>query len=218
MRDLIAQGYIGNVLSVTMAMISPGMPERAKSKAWEAKLSGGVSALTIRGMHSIDPLCMCVGEFTEVSGRVSTQIKQWKLTDTGEMIDVEVPDNVMVHGVVASGAVVSAHIATVPTATPGFRMEIYGTDGALVVSTPGAPQRDANKLMGAKGQGPARADGCAGELRRSPGRYASGPAAQRRGAVSAVGQGDPRRRQRRARLSSTRSKRHRLMDAIAQNR
>jgi len=42
------------------------------------------------------------------------------------MIEVDVPDNVMIHGAVATGAVVSAHIATVPTATPGFGMEIYG--------------------------------------------------------------------------------------------
>jgi predicted dehydrogenase len=54
--------------------------------------------------------------------------------------------------VVAGGGVVSAHIATVPTATPGFRMEIYGRNGALHVSTPGAVQRDANKLSGAKGR------------------------------------------------------------------
>jgi predicted dehydrogenase len=141
------------VLAVTMAMISPGVPERAKSKTWEAKLSGGVSALTIRGMHSIDPMCMCVGELTELKSRVSTRVKQWKISDTEEMIDVEVPDNVMLHGVVEGGAVVSAHVGTMPTATPGFRMEIYGTDGALSVSTPGAPQRDANKLTGAKGRG-----------------------------------------------------------------
>jgi predicted dehydrogenase len=152
-RDLIKEGYIGDVLAVTMAMISPGLPERTQSKTWEAKLSGGVSALTIRGMHSLDALTMCVGEFTEISGRVSTQIKQWKVVDTGEMIDVEVPDHVMVHGVAASGAVVSAHIATVPATTPGFRMEIYGSNGALHVSTPGAVQRDANALMGAQGRG-----------------------------------------------------------------
>jgi predicted dehydrogenase len=153
-RDLIAQGYVGDVLAVTMAMISPGIPERAKSKAWEAKLSGGVSALTIRGMHSIDPMCMCVGEFTELSSRVATQVKEWKITDTGESITVEVPDNVMLYGVVETGALVSAHIATMPTATPGFRMEIYGSGGALQVTTPGAPQRDANKLTGAKGRAP----------------------------------------------------------------
>lgn len=153
-RDLLLQGYIGDVLAVTMAMISPGVPERAQSKLWEAKLAGGVSALTIRGMHSLDALCMCVGEFTGISARLATQIRQWKVVDTGEMADVEVPDNVMVHGVVANRAIVSAHIATVPSATPGFRMEIYGRNGALHVSTPGAVQRDANALSGAQGRAP----------------------------------------------------------------
>jgi len=105
-------------------------------------------------MHSLDALCMCVGEFTEISGRISTQIRQWKVVETGEMIDVDVPDNVMIHGAVATGAVVSAHIATVPTATPGFRMEIYGREGALHVSTPGAVQRDANALAGSLGRAP----------------------------------------------------------------
>ena len=152
-RDLVAQGHIGEVLAVNMAMISTNPPERASSKLWEAKQSGGVSALTIRGMHSLDALCMCVGEFVELTGRVSTRIKQWKVIETGESVDVEVPDQVMVHGVVASGAVVSAHIANVPTAAPGFRMEIFGRDGVLHVQTPGAPQRDANVLNGSTGRG-----------------------------------------------------------------
>jgi len=153
-RDLIANGHIGDVLSVTMAMISPGQPERARAKLWETKLAGGVSALTIRGMHSLDALCLCVGELTEISARIATRIPQWKVSGTDEMVDVEVPDTVMVHGVAASGALVSAHIATVPTATPGFRMEIYGRRGVLHVTTPGAVQRDANALAGAQGTAP----------------------------------------------------------------
>ena len=151
-RDLIADRHIGDVLSVTMSMMSPGVPERATSKLWERELSGGISALTVRGMHSLEALCLCAGEFADVSSRVTTRIKQWRVIETGEMVDVEVPDNVAVAGTLRSGAVVSAHIATVPTATPGFRMEIYGSDGVLHVSTGGAPQRDANKLLGAKGR------------------------------------------------------------------
>ena len=153
-RDLIAQGYVGEVLAVTMAMISPGLPERAKSKVWEREIAGGVSALTIRGMHSMEALCVCVGEFAELTGRVSTQIKQWRVVGTDELVDVEVPDNVIVAGTLQSGAAVSAHIATVPGPTPGFRLEIYGRDGMLHVSTSGAPQRDANRIMGARGKGP----------------------------------------------------------------
>jgi predicted dehydrogenase len=152
-RDLLAQGHVGEVLAVNMAMISSTPAERAKSKVWEAKRSGGVSALTIRGMHSLDALCMCVGEFVELSGRVSTRVRQWKVVETGESVDVEVPDQVMVHGVVTGGAVVSAHIATVPTAAPGFRMEIFGREGVLHVATRGAVQRDANLLTGATGRG-----------------------------------------------------------------
>jgi len=153
-RDLVAQRYIGDVLSVTMAMISPGVPERARSKLWERELAGGVSALTVRGMHSLEALCLCVGELAEVSGRVTTQIKRWRVTETGEYVDVEVPDDVVVSARLAGRAAVSAHIATVPSATPGFRMEIYGSEGALTVATGGAPQRDANKLTGAQGRGP----------------------------------------------------------------
>ncbi len=152
-RDLVAQGYVGEVLAVTMAMISPGLPERPASKLWEREIAGGVSALTVRGMHSMEALCVCVGEVTEVTARVATQAKQWRVTDTNEMIDVEVPDNVMVAGVLESGAGVSAHVATVPGPTPGFRLEIYGRGGALAITTPGAPQRDRNHVMGAQGKG-----------------------------------------------------------------
>jgi predicted dehydrogenase len=151
-RDLVAQGYVGEVLAVTMAMISPGVPERAQSRIWEAKASGGVSALTIRGIHSLDALCMCVGELREVSGVVSTQVKQWRVAETGASVDVDSPDSVIVGGRLAGGAVDSAHIATMPCATPGFRMEIHGAAGALHVSTGGAPQRDANRLTGSKGR------------------------------------------------------------------
>jgi predicted dehydrogenase len=152
-HDLVAQGYIGEVLSVTMAMISPGVPERARSRMWERTLAGGVSALTVRAMHSLEALSLCVGELAQVSGQLATRMRQWRVAGTDEYLDVEIPDNVVVAGTLDSGAIVSAHIATVPSATPGFRLEIYGADGALAVSTSGAPQRDANKLMGAQGKG-----------------------------------------------------------------
>src|SRR5258706_24681 len=58
-RDLLAQRYVGDVLAITMAMISPGLPERAQSRMWESTTAGGVSALTIRTIHSLEALCMC---------------------------------------------------------------------------------------------------------------------------------------------------------------
>jgi predicted dehydrogenase len=153
-HDLVAQGHVGEVLAVTMAMISPGVPERPRARIWERTLAGGVSALTIRAMHSLEALCLCVGELAEVSGRLATRVKQWRVVETAELVDVEVPDNVIIDGTLHNGAVVSAHIATVPAGASGFRMEIYGRLGALIVSTSGAPQRDANRLMSAPGGAP----------------------------------------------------------------
>jgi len=148
--DLVAQRYIGDVLSVTLSMMSPGLPERPRSKLWERELAGGVSALTIRGMHALEAMAVCVGELAEVSARMATQVKQWRVAETGELVDVEVPDNVIIAGRLQNGGALGAHIATVPYAASGFRMEIYGADGTLVVSTAGAPQRDANTLVGVK--------------------------------------------------------------------
>ena len=152
--DLVADGHLGEVLAVTLAMISPGVPERARSRLWEATLAGGVSALTIRAMHSLEALSVCVGELAEVSGRLATRVKQWRVAGTGERVDVEVPDNVALTGTLGSGAVVSAHVATVPFAAAGFRLEVYGSAGALTLSTPGAPQRDSNRLMAAQDKRP----------------------------------------------------------------
>jgi len=153
-RDLVRDGYVGEPLAVTLAMLTANAPERPSSKSWEAKLAGGVSALTIRGMHSLDALCMCVSEIAEVATRVATQVKQWRVAGTDDYMSVEVPDNVLVAGALADGALLSAHIGTLPATAPGFRLEIHGSKGTLHATTPGAPQRDENRLQGAQGRGP----------------------------------------------------------------
>jgi len=153
-RDLVRDGYVGEPLAVTLAMLTANAPERPRSKQWETRRAGGVSALTVRGIHSLDALCLCVDEIADVSARVATQVRQWRVSGTDETMAVEVPDNVIVAGTLRNGAVLSAHVATLPSTTPGFRLEIHGSKGALVVATPGAPQRDENRLHGAQGRAP----------------------------------------------------------------
>lgn len=174
-RDLLAQGHIGDVLAVDMVMLTTETPERPSSRAWAMQEAGGVSALTVRGVHSLDALCFCAGELAELSARLATRIPQWRTTDTGATVDVEVPDNVLVHGRLAGGAVVGAHIATLPAATPGFRLEIHGRDGALHVATGGAPQRDANRLSGAQGKAPLAPMEVPGSYREAPADAPAGP-------------------------------------------
>jgi predicted dehydrogenase len=153
LRDLVADGYVGEVVAVSMSMFTGGVLERPSSRLWDRDRTKGVSALTVRGIHTMDSLCHCLGEFSEVSARVTTQVRQWTVTDTGEQVDVDTPDNVAVSGVLRSGAIVSVHVATVPHGASGFRMEIYGRRGTIVATTRGSPQRDAASLIGVQGTG-----------------------------------------------------------------
>ena len=151
LRDLVAEGYVGDVLAVSMSMFTGGVLERPSSRLWDRDKTKGVSALTVRGMHTMDSLCYCLGEFVEVAAKVTTQVKTWRVTDTGESVDVDAPDNVAATGVLENGALASVHVATVPFNASGFRMEIYGSKGTIRATTRGSPQRDASELEGAIG-------------------------------------------------------------------
>jgi predicted dehydrogenase len=154
LRQLIGDGYVGDVLAVNMTMFTGGILERPKSRLWDRDRTKGVSALTVRGIHTMDVLCWCLGDFVEVSGKVSTQVKQWRVTGTDERVDVDAADNAMVNGVLESGAVASVHVGTIPYDATGWRMEIYGRKGSIRAASKGSPQRDASYLLGSRDGGP----------------------------------------------------------------
>ena len=72
-------------------------------------------------------------------------------TDTQKLVDVTSPDNVLVSGQLVSGAVASVHVGAVPWAGGGFRMEIFGREGALVATGNVSSQRgEMLRLQGAR--------------------------------------------------------------------
>jgi predicted dehydrogenase len=82
---------------------------------------------------------------------VATQAKQWLDTGSNSFLDVTSPDNVLISGRLANGAVASVHIGAIPFAGSGYRMEIYGRDGTLVATGEDSPQLSEVILHGAKG-------------------------------------------------------------------
>jgi predicted dehydrogenase len=118
-----------------------GPLERPSSRAWQRDASLGANTLTIANGHVIDALRFVAGNFTHVACVVTTQVRQWYETDTKKMVDVTSPDNVLVSGKLANGAVASVHVAGVPWAGIGFRMDVYGRDGTLVVTGDVSSQR-----------------------------------------------------------------------------
>ncbi len=151
LKELIDEGYVGEVLSCHLVQVRPGVLTRTSGRTWQRDRSLGATTLTIPFGHSVDCFCMCVGEFSEVSSVVSTQVPRWYESDTNRMVDVTAPDNVLVSGRLANGAVASVHVAAVPWHGSGMRLEIYGREGTLVASTDLTAQIDPVHIEGARG-------------------------------------------------------------------
>ena len=141
MKELIEAGYVGEVLSCHADCMRDGALERPAARTWQRDVTLGANPLTIANGHVIDALRFVVGNFARVSCMVTTQSKQWYQTDTKKMVDVTSPDNILVSGKLASGAVASVHVAAVPWAGGGFRMVIYGREGTLVATGDVSSQR-----------------------------------------------------------------------------
>jgi predicted dehydrogenase len=115
--------------------------------------ANGANTLTIAGGHAIDAMCAVLGEFAELSARVSTRIPEWRTLE-GQPVPVDAPDSINVVGRLASGAEVSVNVAAVPSNPSGNRLEIYGREGALVVRADGSLNIGPSQVLAGKGKEP----------------------------------------------------------------
>src|SRR5438093_11707940 len=134
MKEQIESGYVGEVLACHVTSMRDGALERPSSRTWQRDAHLGANTLTIATGHVIDALRFVAGHFARVACMVTTQARHCYETDTQHLVDVTAPDNVLVSGHLASGAVASVHVGAVPWAGSGFRMEIYGREGTLVAN------------------------------------------------------------------------------------
>ena len=140
-KELLEEGYVGEALTCTVNTFRDGPLERASDRTWQRDASLGAHTLTIATGHVIDALRFVAGDFSRVACMVSTQAPQWYEPDTQQFVDTDSPDNVRVSGQLTSGAAASVHVGAVPWAGSGYRMEIYGREGTLVVTGSVSSQR-----------------------------------------------------------------------------
>ncbi len=150
LRNLVAEGWTGRVISASMTQLLPGLlAPRTPDALWRADRRVAVHTLTIASGHSLDALAWCLGPFAEVAAAVTVQALEWPLQEGGT-VAVTAPDHVAVTGILAGGAVVSAMVASVPWHGSGFRLEVYGTEGTLVATADTQGQFEACRLQGAR--------------------------------------------------------------------
>jgi predicted dehydrogenase len=158
-KDLVAQGYVGRVLTATMIGVAPNWGASI-DRAYQADRANGANLMTITGGHQIDALCHCLGEFHELGAFVVSQRDRIFSEDTGGIIPKTSPDQLVVSGIVGDGAVVSFQIRGGMARGTVFLFEIHGDNGDLVVTATSraSMQRQELRLQGAQGDAKALAD------------------------------------------------------------
>ena len=153
LRHLIDDGYVGDVLSCSMSQVGGGgTSERAPSRLWQRDAAAAANTLSIAFGHAIDGLTSVVGPIESVAGVVSTQVKEWTEAGTGKRYPATAPDDILVSGRLRSGATVSVHVATAGGVGTGYRLDVHGTDGTLVLEATGSPHTSAPaRVLGAQG-------------------------------------------------------------------
>ena len=121
-------------------------------RAYQADRANGANLLTITGGHQIDALCYCLGEFREVAAFAVSQRDRIPVDSTGEVVPKDVPDQLVVGGIVGDGAVVSFQIRGGMNRGSVFLFEIHGdkADLAVTVTTRDSMQRQELTVRGAQ--------------------------------------------------------------------
>ena len=122
-KDLVADGYGGKVLTATLIGCAPNWAATL-DRAYQADFANGANLMTITGGHQIDALCYCLGEFREVSAFAMSQRDRIVTDDQGE-VALTSPDQLAVSGILQDGAVVSFQIRGGMTRGTEFLFEIH---------------------------------------------------------------------------------------------
>ena len=137
-RDLIKQGYVGEVLSTVM--IGSGMgwgPTVEPFNAYLNEKSNGATMLSIAVGHAADALCHCVGEVRELSATMTVRRRSFTIAETGERKPMTADDQVCVTGLFEDGAALSIHYRGGHSRGTNLLWEINGTDGDLQLTADG---------------------------------------------------------------------------------
>lgn len=152
-RHLVADGYVGEVLSTTVV---------GSGGAWGATVgprdhyvldaANGATLLTIPFGHALDGLASVLGEPEEL--RIRTASRRTSAVDSasGERVPMTAEDQVVASGRLPGGAVAGFHYRGGLYRGTNFRWEINGTEGDLVLTAPiGHPQLSPLTLEGGRG-------------------------------------------------------------------
>ena len=134
-RDLIRDGYVGNLRSVRMHVsMNYFQALRSQALAWTAPAENFSSVVAIYAGHFLDMLFQAVGRPTSLSALTMNQIPTVTIRETGETISTTAPNQLVLAATLGGTAVLSVHIEGGKRNGSGVQIDITGDQGALRIT------------------------------------------------------------------------------------
>lgn len=153
-KELVQEGYIGQVLATTL--VGSGFawgPETERARAYLFDVTEGASTLTVPTLHALDALNFMLGDFVSVGSRLGIGRRSVHVKEDDRTLAVSAPDQIAIFGELQSGATASVFYRGGVSRGSNLHWEINGTEGDLVISsTMGNIQVADLRLSGGRGE------------------------------------------------------------------
>jgi predicted dehydrogenase len=151
-RDLVKQGYVGDVLSTSLVGSGMGWgPTVPPYNAYTLDKRNGATMLSIPFGHTADAVCHVLGEVREVTATMTQRRTTSTVAGTGEP-PMTAEDQVAVTGLLEGGAAFSMHYRGGVSRGTNLLWEINGTEGDLqLLASGGHAQIFEMSVRGGKG-------------------------------------------------------------------
>jgi predicted dehydrogenase len=149
-KDLLAEGYVGKLLSANLKISIDGMggvADKATAYLFDREIGGNL--LTIVGGHNLDTFSYMLGEFKELSAVTAQQFPEVELVDIQKVIEKTTDDQILITGKLTNGTAASVHIQGGVKHQTGLTLEIFGDKGTIVLNAPASIQFGSHQLRGA---------------------------------------------------------------------
>ena len=153
LRQLIADGFVGKVLSTTLVGSGGNWADETTEELYYLfDEKNGATMQAIPLAHTLAAMRDVLGDYGPLSARFASRFDTVKITDTGETRQKTAPDQIMVHGTLASGAALSIHYRGGVSRGTNLLWEINGTEGDIqVIGELGHAQMIQLTVRGARG-------------------------------------------------------------------
>jgi predicted dehydrogenase len=155
LRDLVADGYVGEVLSSTIVAsgFSWGGELPTASTRYSIDAANGATMLTIPVGHTLDAASFVLGELAEFQSMLATRRRQVLDIESGDLLPMTAADQVAVIGRLEGGAVMTVHFRGGLSRGTNLHWEINGSEGDIVISGPSGHVQLADlELRGGRGR------------------------------------------------------------------